>query len=91
MKTLNFSLHNNSNTKSILQKLQEMGFEEIEIDEKSCLTFVEIKTNNFLAFISSFLFEDGSIHYGLKIFHYDNDLNEIKIKFGDIDTINRLL
>lgn len=90
MKTLSLILNNNSNSSKIISKLEEMNFEKLLIDARQNLTFIEIETNEFVAFVSSFLF-DGAIKYGLKITKWNDNSNYIKIPFGDLDTISRIL
>ena len=75
---MNLKLHFTNfeeNTKQYLQKLKEIQFEKIEIDERDALSFVEIEDKNFLCFVSKLVIED-KVQYGLRIFK-----NSLEYKF----------
>ena len=78
------------NTKQYLQKLKEIQFEKIEIDERDALSFIEIEDKNFLCFISKLVIED-KVQYGLRIFKNSlEDKFHIDIPLYVIDLISQM-
>ena len=87
---MNITLNNNSNTKTIIENLKKLKFEEIKIDIRNNLSFIDIKLGNYLVIFSNFLFKENENlveHYGICIFNKDNFNDEIKIKFGDLNMV----
>ena len=56
---MDFSLINNEPlTKTIIENLQNFGFDRVEIDIRDCLTFITIKDNRYYSYITREIFEE---------------------------------
>lgn len=86
---MNFTLINNNETKNILSKLRAMKFNNLEIEEKQLLTFVEIDDKRFSSYITRD-FGNNSNEFVLHIYkRFVYDL-KFDINLKNIQTIDLL-
>lgn len=86
---MNFTLINNNETKNILSKLREMKFNNLEIEERQLLTFVEIEDKRFNAYVTRDFYNNSNefVLHIYKRFAYDL---KFEINLKNIQTIDLL-